>query len=112
MSRKPKPEASAEGSDALLAIRWIPEASGVYPRQDIANNRDLVLTHGAVVGVGEPLGEGAPATSEQFAKDLIEAGHAEPCEIPPAEKTAADDAEKLAAEISEATHTLVLDPDE
>lgn len=60
------------------AIRWIPTSAGVYDRQNIASPaRPLILTEGAIVGIGEPLGEGSQAVSEEFAADLVAAGHAE-----------------------------------
>lgn len=78
MSRRQPPTPPAP-----RAIRWIPAGPGVYPRADIARPaQDLVLVHGAVIGIGEPLGENAPAISSEFAEALIEAGHAELCDVP------------------------------
>lgn len=76
MAKEKKVEASTK-----QALRWIPESPAVYKDQNVAGG-PLVLAAGTVIGIGEPLGEGGQACSEEFAQGLIEAGHAEIIEAP------------------------------
>ena len=77
----------ASKNDALRAVRWVPQQPGVYETKNIAGSGPIVFSHGTVIGVGEPIGESGRAISEEFALNLIAAGHAEPCDPsePPAE---------------------------
>lgn len=76
MAKEKKVEASTK-----TALRWIPESPAVYKDQNVAGGA-LVLAAGTVIGIGEPLGEGGQACSEEFAQGLIEAGHAEIIDAP------------------------------
>ena len=73
-----KTTTDSDSPSAPRAIRWIPDSPGVYPGRNLTKPTEpLVFAHGTVVGVDEPLGEGAPSVSAEFAQSLIEAGHAE-----------------------------------